>query len=351
MKILHFLWGLGNGGAENLAVDLANEQAREHDVMLLVANAKIDNFVKARVTPSVRLVCLGRPEGSRNPYWLVRLLYSLHLFHPDVVHSHDGDLATLAPFIAAPLVLTVHDTKIELPIVATRFSVVCCISETVLSDMRRRYPLLNIRHVNNGVMISTIATCRHDRSSLARGVQISRLVHEKKGQDLLIRAVALVNSDIQQPKLTIDFIGEGPSLDYLKGMASEVGVAHDYNFLGAMSRDDIYKNLCSYDILIQPSRYEGFGLTVAEGMAAGVAVLVSDVEGPMEIIGKGKFGHYFRTNDVDSLAATLRKVILTINTPDGLQLLASARNHVAEKYDFIHTSNNYFKIYKEVIYG
>ena len=53
----------------------------------------------------------------------------------------------------------------------------------------------------------------------------------------------------------------------------------------------------SYDLLVQPSRYEGFGLTVVEGMAAGVPVLVSDIEGPMEVIDKGRHGFAFRSED------------------------------------------------------
>ena len=349
MKILHFLWGLANGGAENLAVDLANEQAREHDVILLVANTRVDNFVRARIAPAVRFVCIGRPEGSRNPYWLWRLLVEVHTIRADIVHSHEGRLSTLGKLITAPIVLTVHTTGVELPPKTTTFSVVCCISESVFSDVKLRYPLLNVRQVNNGVMTSKIAKRNHNWSPSVRGVQVSRLVHATKGQDLLIRALAQVNKDRMQPILTIDFIGDGPSLEYLATMAVELGVTEYCNFLGAMSRDDVYRNLCNYDILVQPSRIEGFGLTVAEGMAAGVAVVVSDVEGPMEIIGGGKFGHFFKTNDVASLAVALRNVMATISTPEGKAMLSAARAHVAEKYDLIHTSRHYCRIYEEII--
>lgn len=351
MRILHFLWGLANGGAENLAVDLANEQSNEHDVILLVANAMVDDFVRARVVPSVRFVCLGRPEGSRNPYWVARLLIALRAIRPDIVHSHEGSLSTLGRLIATPMVLTVHTTDVELPGGATRFSVVCCISESVLLDVKQRYPLLDVRQVDNGIAISKLATRERSRSSSVRAVQVSRLVHETKGQDLLLRALAIVHADPSPPNLTIDFVGDGLSLEYLKTMATELGVAEHCKFLGAMSRDDVYENLCNYDVLVQPSRIEGFGLTVAEAMAAGVAVVVSDVEGPMEVIGRGKFGHFFRSNDVESLAATLRKVIRAINTPEGIKLLTSARNHVAEKYDLIQTSRRYCEIYKQITNG
>ena len=348
MKILHFLWGLPNGGAENLAVDLANEQSCDNEVILFVANKRVDDSVRSRISPAVQFVGLGRPENSRNPYWVARLLFSLHAIRPDIIHSHADSLASLARFIAAPLILTVHTTDVVLAI-ATEFSVVCCISESVLLDVMQRYPLLNLHLVNNGVTTSKIATRVRSPSDLVRGVQVSRLVHETKGQDLLIRSLAKVNTGRNQSKLTVDFIGDGPSLDYLIAVAAEAGVSEFCNFLGAISRSDIYKNLCNYDILIQPSRIEGFGLTVAEGMAAGVAVVVSDVEGPMEIIRSGEFGHFFKTGDVDSLAATLQNVISSMHSPEESALLLAARNHVAVNYDLSRTSDHYCSIYREVI--
>lgn len=351
MKILHFLWGLPNGGAENLVVDLVNEQSREHEVVLLIANSKIDDSVRTRVAQTVRFVGLGRPEGSHNPYWAIRLLISLSTLQPDVVHSHEESLSTFGRLIAPPMVLTVHTTNVDLPVATTRFSVVCCISKSVRVDVARRYPLLNVRQVNNGILTSRIATRHQNCSSCVRGVQVSRLVHETKGQDLLIRALATLNTDRARPKLTIDFIGDGPSLEYLVTMATEMGVADHCNFLGALSRDDVYRNLSSYDILVQPSRIEGFGLTIAEGMAAGLVVVVSDVEGPMEVIDSGKFGHFFRSNDVASLTVVLRNVISSLNTPAGLEMLSSARTHVIDKYDLINTSRQYCKIYQEVIDG
>lgn len=349
MKILHFLWALDNGGAENLAVDLANEQSREHDVIILVGNDRIDETVRSRILPAVRLVPLGRPASSRNPYWIVRVLFSLRTLHPDVVHAHADNLAKLGNFIAAPLILTLHATHIQLEPSAKRFAVACCISATVLRDVSSRYPSLKVRQVNNGVLTQEIATGVPQPSAQLRGVQVSRLRHEIKGQDILIRALALVNAAPNQPKLTIDFIGDGPSMAHLVSVANEYGVSEYCHFAGAMSRNDIYQTLWQYDLLVQPSRYEGFGLTVAEGMASGVAVVVSDVEGPMEIINGGEFGQHFKSNDVASLAAALQKTMASLHTPAGVAQRAAAQKHALEKYDLRQTAAHYCKIYREVV--
>ena len=349
MKILHFLWALDQGGAENLVVDLANEQSRDHEVVLLVANNRVDPAVKSRLGPAVRFVCVGRPENSKNPYWIAYLLFLMYTLRPHVVHSHSDNLATLGRFIVAPLILTVHANNIRLSAQSCRFAAICCISAAVLQDIRVRYPHLQPRQVDNGINVSNIATNKARPSPIVRGVQVSRLVHKTKGQDLLIKALAAINFDSLLPTLTIDFIGAGPSLDYLVELVTELGVSEFCNFLGAMPRDQVHSSLCNYDILIQPSRDEGFGLTVAEGMAAGIAVIVSDIDGPMEVIGYGDFGHAFKTDDVLSLAATLRTVMSSINTPVALAQLIAARGHVAEKYDLGQMSESYVKVYNEIV--
>ena len=350
MKIVHYLWALENGGAQNLVVDLANEQSRAHEVILLTANGIVDPSVLAKLDPAVLFVCVGRPAGSRNPYWVARLLLALGRLRPDVVHAHADKLALLGAGIAAPLVLTVHDMHMALTAAAKRFEMVCCISESVLRDVSGRYPSLKVRQVNNGILIPAIATGHRQPSERVRGVQVSRLVHQKKGQDLLIRALAIVNAPPNAPKLTIDFVGEGPSLGYLRACANEHGVEEFCRFLGVKSRSEVYASLCKYDILVQPSRYEGFGLTVAEGMAAKVAVVVSDVDGPMEIINRGEFGHFFKSGDAESLAATLNKVISTLDTPERAAMSDAARLHAVEQYSVQQTASHYCRIYEEVLH-
>ena len=54
---------------------------------------------------------------------------------------------------------------------------------------------------------------------------VSRLEHLKKGQDLLLEAVARIKGQV-----TIDFIGEGTSLDYLKAKANKLNIENYVHF-------------------------------------------------------------------------------------------------------------------------
>lgn len=350
MKILHFLWSFSQGGAENLAVDLANEQCRDHDVVMLIANKAVDAGVQRRLDPNVRFIHLGRPENSRNPYWIAKLLVAMRIQNPDVVHAHSSNLASLAPFIGAPLVLTVHANGILLSRHAGQFSAICCISRAVNEDIATRYPNLQTILVPNGIRTADIAVRESPAMapSPIRAIQVSRLVHTLKGQDVLIEALAILKQREGAPVATVDFVGDGASLRYLEEIAASYGVEDRCRFLGSKSRDEVFGMLKNYDVLVQPSRDEGFGLTVAEGMAAKLAVIVSDLPGPLEVIDGGRYGYHFRCGNPHSLATTLQTVAADCRHESFNARRNSARQFVVDTYDLTRTSEHYVRVYKEV---
>jgi glycosyltransferase involved in cell wall biosynthesis len=63
--------------------------------------------------------------------------------------------------------------------------------------------------------------------------------------------------------------------------------------------------LRSADVLVMPSRWEGFGLTAAEAMRAGLAVLASRVGGLPEVVQEGVTGLLFDPREIDELAHIL----------------------------------------------
>ena len=146
---------------------------------------------------------------------------------------------------------------------------------------------------------------------------------------------------------SIDFIGDGSSYNYLKEVTRQLKLEKQVNFLGNCDIEWIYHHLCDYHLLVQPSISEGFGLTIAEGMAAGVPVLVSDLPAPLEIIDKGKQGYYFRHNDVDDLCRMLRYIIK--HYEEALQLSDKAQTFVTVNFDSKLIAQQYINLYNEKI--
>ena len=115
--------------------------------------------------------------------------------------------------------------------------------------------------------------------------------------------------------------------------------------LGEKTPEYIYEHLHKYDIEVQPSLSEGFGLTAAEAMAAQIPVLVSDQEALLEVIDNGSCGYYFKTGDYVELS---QKLIEIMRNNSNSKLLAAGKERVSEFFDVKITAKNYLNNYKEL---
>lgn len=174
-----------------------------------------------------------------------------------------------------------------------------------------------------------------------RLIQVSRLDYKKKGQDLLIKAVAELNGLIE-----VDFIGDGESLAYLNGLSRSLDTERYVHFLGKKPQSFISENLQNYDLFVQPSRYEGFGLTVAEAMAAQLPVLVTEGEGPAEITCNEKYGWTFKNGDVDDLVNKI--VCIQRLYSEAMDKAEKAKQYVCNNYDVSVTARKYLEEYTKI---
>jgi glycosyltransferase involved in cell wall biosynthesis len=345
VKIVHLTWGLGVGGAETMLGDIAIEQAVAHETWIMVVNRDIDASIALGTAPSLRWVTLGRPPGSSNPWYVLRLILWLWWINPDVVHAHQESFIRLRRLIRTPMVLTIHGTRSALSERLADYDSVCCISEAVKDDVLSRFPDCRLQVIPNGINFKAVKPKADYGSSPLRIVQVSRLAHEIKGQDILIRALRQVLDRAGGGSVSVDFIGGGESLSYLRQLCVDSGVDERCRFLGAAPRQSIYDTLRQYDLLVQPSRYEGFGLTVVEGIAAGLPVLVSDIEGPMEIIAGGQLGWSFKSEDAEDLACKLVALVALSREPGFAERMRTRVELARGRFDIKLTAQRYVDEY------
>ena len=129
-------------------------------------------------------------------------------------------------------------------------------------------------------------------------------------------------------------------------MTHELPLEDHVIFEGLKEQAWIYENLCRYDLFIQPSRYEGFGLTVAEAIAAKVPVLVSNVEGPLEIIDGGRLGMTFENENVEDCA---NKILEFVKQGRNETIIEQAYQYVCEHYDVSVTAHTYLNVYRSIM--
>jgi glycosyltransferase involved in cell wall biosynthesis len=348
MKICHIIFSFTTGGAETMLVDIMNEQVKSEMVTLIIVNNLINESLVNQIDPNIHVVRINRKPSSRNPIPLIKINRYLLQSKPDIIHFHDRNgIELILPHFRRKAVLTIHAAKMQYPFF-TKYKKIFVISQFVKQDTLMRYGL-EVEVIYNGIYTSdTITRQKQKWDTGFHIVQVGRLHHLTKGQDLLIMAMKQLIYDYGRNDIYLDFIGEGPSFSLLEQLVADSKLESHITFLGNKSRDYVYKHLCDYDLLVQPSINEGFGLAVVEAMAAKLPVLVSDIEGPMEIIENGKYGYHFKTENANDLAAKIMDIIENYHTEKHQHTVESAYMHVIANFDIKNTALNYLKAYKTI---
>lgn len=126
----------------------------------------------------------------------------------------------------------------------------------------------------------------------------------KKGVDVLLRAFAIASRTHPDARLAI--LGDGPERNALEQQARSLGLADCVDFLGHLERDDMEHQLERAWVQVVPSRWEEpFGLTAAEGMMRGTAVVATAAGGLAEQVLDGVTGRLFAAGDDGELGAVL----------------------------------------------
>jgi glycosyltransferase involved in cell wall biosynthesis len=110
-----------------------------------------------------------------------------------------------------------------------------------------------------------------------------------KGIDVLVEALVPVLEErkmyllcVGEPDLNIE--GTREMLEEMRRRLSTQNGRARVKFLGY--RKDIPRLMAAADVLVHPARSEGFGLTLVEAMAAGLAVVATNIEGIPEVLAK-----------------------------------------------------------------
>lgn len=121
---------------------------------------------------------------------------------------------------------------------------------------------------------------------------IGRLSYEK-GFDVLLAALRGL------PEVSVSIVGDGPERGALETLAVRYGMVDRVEFRGWTEK--VWDEMAEMDILVAPSRREGFGLAVAEAMMAGLPVIASRVGGLPEVVDERTTALLVEPNDVTGL--------------------------------------------------
>lgn len=349
MKITHCMFTMKTGGAQMLLVDLLNGFSTNHLTSLIIVNNEYDLNILKLLNKNVKVYFINRPMGSKNPFYLLKLNYLLLKIGSDIIHTHETNMVNFIYYLNAKLLLTVHDVSHEIKSIS-RFDSIISISGAVSNDVFKRYKITS-KIIANGVDMHLFVKKENytiSDNKKFKIVQISRLIHEKKGQDILINSIIDVEKNNLNFQLQIDFIGDGPSELYLKELVKKNKLKSEINFLGNKNKNWIIQNLSDYHLLIQPSIYEGFGLTILEGFSANIPVIASNIDGPAEILKGLNFNFLFTVNNPERCASKIISIIKLYDQNLIKELVDDSYKSLFKKYDIKNTIDGYEDCYKRL---
>ncbi|MCL1938098.1 MAG: glycosyltransferase [Candidatus Azobacteroides sp.] len=349
MKIMHILWGLKYGGAETMLVDIVNQQCFEHEVELIIGNRDIDADLLSQINPQVKIIQINRPPKSKNPFYILKLDCILLFSKADIIHCQMDNIIKYFPlyFLKRNICLTVHCVRLGYKDIR-KYNRVFAISEEVRESVKKQTGV-EAQVVYNGIEIQKFNREKRNRSDgKFHLVQIGRLDHLHKGQHLTLKAIHSLVTQYNYTDIHLDVIGEGDSEQYLKDIADSLNINAYVTFLGTRTKDYIRKNLTYYDLLVQPSLWEGFGLTIIEAMGAMVPTLISNVDGMKTTSLNGTFSYTFQSGNVEDYAEKLYRII-QLPVVERKIFAEKAYQYAYDHFDISTTVKNYGKQYQHII--
>jgi glycogen synthase len=293
----------------------------------------------------------------------------------DVFHAHDWLVADvgigLKHVFRKPLIATMHSTEIgrrdglhtttehmihetEAWLTYEGWRVICC-SDYMMQHVKWAFglPPDKMAMVPNGVNPFVYdgmekEDLREFRERFALPTEkivlyVGRLVYEK-GIHVLINAVPKILAKVDA-KFVI--VGSGYMQEQLGSIVKSMGLEHKVLFTGFVDEQSLLKLQKVADVSVVPSLFEPFGIVALEAMAAKSPVVVSDTGGLSEIVQHDVTGFKAYSNNIDSLALGITKVL----TDDSYArfLRDNAYRVILEKYDWDKIAQQTRHLYEAVL--
>lgn len=338
LKVLTVLAGASVGGAETFFVSLTTALAR--------AGLDVRSVLKPNRDREAALTGQGvtyrtAPFGSLLDFSTGAVLRrTAEEFHPDVVLAFAGRAASFLP----------RGSHVRIGRLGGYYN---------LKNFRRCDHLVCnapdlVRYVTNGGWAKERVSLIPNFPSLPNGPKLDRAafdtpddaplalalgrLHTAKGLDILIRATAAI------PGLYLWIAGEGPERETLQRLTQDLGLAGRVKFLGW--RNDRASLFATADICVYPSREEPFGNVVVEAWACGTPLVTTASTGPRWLVRDGKDALMTPVDDIDALAAGIRRLLASPELRTSLA--AAGRRRVAEEFSEPAIIARYIDLFERV---
>jgi PEP-CTERM/exosortase A-associated glycosyltransferase len=239
-----------------------------------------------------------------------------------------------------------------------RADAVVAISDRMLDEIESRgVGRQRLHKIANGVDAQQFAAARpftelRSRLGLGNGPIVGFIgtFFNFEGLDCLVRAMPAVLARVPDAHLVL--VGTGESEGATRQLVDTLGLAGHVRLTGRVPHEEVPAYYGLMDLLVYPRHRDRVTELVTplkplEAMAAGRAVIGSDVGGIKELLDEGRQGRLFKAGDADDLA---RAVIALLSDPDErARLAARGREYVVRHRGWPDLVAAYRSIYEKVL--
>lgn len=167
--------------------------------------------------------------------------------------------------------------------------------------------------------------------------------HPQKGYDILLEAFPRILE--KHPQATLVLVGDGPSHAELVQRSEALDVSDSVVFTGYV--DSVYPFVRLFDVAVFPSRWEGFGLTVAESMVARIPVVATDIPPFREVLGDA--GVFAPPENNDAIATAVSALL--DDDERRADLAQRGYDRVVAEFSIERTAAEYADLYRRLADG
>ncbi len=346
MNILYLTNHLNIGGISSYVLTLAKGlKAKGHNVYIASSGGDMLNTFMREGINYIPIPIRTKKEIS--PKILISLFKLLKVIKEDridIIHSNTRVTQVLGcliqRFSGKPHISTCHGffkKRIFRKIFPCWGYRVIAISESVRDHLRHDFKVKTerIKLIHSGLDVDRFRAQGTDyreqkKKELGLGsgpaIGIIARLSEEKGHIYLIEAMKSVLEKVPQAQLLI--VGDGRMKAKLVSLTKKLELEDKVTFFSSVT--DTMQILSVLDVFVLPSSKEGLGLSLMEAMAAGLAVIGSNIGGIKSLIKNENVGLLIKPNDSQQLSAAILELLQDDEKRKTLGL--NARDFIANNF-------------------
>ena len=357
MRVLQLIDSLETGGAERVAVNLANAMVSEIDESFLCATRK-EGLLKKSLISDVGYLFLNKQKTID-----LKAIKSLSTFvklnNISLIHAHSTSffLATIVKIMNKKVSIIWHDhygnseflknrKYVVLKLCSKYFSHIFSVNKALENWVKQKLKMENVSYLPNFATVNkSLSVTKLNGVSGKRVVCLANLRPQKDHFTLIEAFKGVVNSN---PDWTLHCVGKDFSDAYAKNVKSKIkalGLEKSVFLYG--SKPDVFNILSQCEIGVLSSKSEGLPIALLEYGLAGLGIIATKVGECDNVVFNNYNGLLVNALDDKEL---LKALILYIENED-LRKEHSSRykTYIQENFSKKSQIENILKIYKSVI--